>query len=284
MYETVYYKIAGLVIQVDSDLPFSLREVAGQNFLTYEQKPDFTFSFQKIGSLDDIKNNCTELVEKTSWCHIYQRGRQLVIFQLYMVNFYVIATVFDGYTGVCYYLDENLMVEKYRQGCTHFSYMGLEYILHLYDSYILHSSHVEKNGTSILFSAPSQTGKSTQADLWKQYGQYEIVNGDRTAIRKVDGQWKSYGLPVCGTSNISLNSTARLSAVIILRQNIRNEVLPMSPSAAFRAIYSESTIHSWDRAFINDAMNTYNVLVKEVPIYLYQCTAMPDAFFFCGIT
>lgn len=36
-----------------------------------------------------------------------------------------------------------------------------------YDCFQLHASVIRVNGHGILFSAPSGTGKSTQADLWE---------------------------------------------------------------------------------------------------------------------
>ena len=49
---------------------------------------------------------------------------------------------------------------------------------------------------AILFSAPSGTGKSTQADLWQKYVRgVEIINGDRAIIGIEDNGVKAYGLP-----------------------------------------------------------------------------------------
>ena len=57
--------------------------------------------------------------------------------------------------------------------------LGLETLLLKYDGLLLHSSFIRWRGEGILFSAPSGTGKSTQADLWVKYEDAEILNGDR---------------------------------------------------------------------------------------------------------
>ena len=47
------------------------------------------------------------------------------------------------------------------------SLLALERRLVKKNSMILHCAYVEYQGEAILFSAPSETGKTTQANLWK---------------------------------------------------------------------------------------------------------------------
>ena len=64
-----------------------------------------------------------------------------------------------------------------------FNALALEKVLIAHESIILHASYVNYNGKAILFTAPSGTGKSTQAALWEEYKGAEIVNGDRVIIQ-----------------------------------------------------------------------------------------------------
>ena len=57
------------------------------------------------------------------------------------------------------------------------------------------ASFIRWQGRGILFSAPSGTGKSTQANLWVQHQGAEVINGDRAALRQVGGRWQAFGLP-----------------------------------------------------------------------------------------
>lgn len=150
----------------------------------------------------------------------------------------------------------------------------IEQILNNKNTFILHSSYINFNGKSILFSAPSGTGKSTQADLWEKYENTEIINGDRTAIRKIDGKWNAYGLPIAGSSNIFKNKKAELSHIIILRQGKENNLKKLSPREAFIKIYSETIIHTWDSKFQENIINMITDLVQNVQIYQYEC--LPD--------
>ena len=45
------------------------------------------------------------------------------------------------------------------------------------DSFILHASYVVRDGKALLFSAPSGTGKSTQAEFWHTRRGCDIING-----------------------------------------------------------------------------------------------------------
>lgn len=139
---------------------------------------------------------------------------------------------------------------------------------------ILHSSFINWQNNGILFSAPSGTGKSTQADLWNRYENTEIINGDRAGVRNVDGVWSAYGLPVAGSSGIYKNKKAQISHIIVLRQGKENKLTRLSPRDAFIKIYSETTVHTWDAEFQSNILNMISDLVQNVPVYLYEC--LPD--------
>ena len=49
------------------------------------------------------------------------------------------------------------------------SLLALERRLVKKDSMVLHCAYVEYKGEAVLFSAPSETGKTTQANLWEKY-------------------------------------------------------------------------------------------------------------------
>lgn len=155
-----------------------------------------------------------------------------------------------------------------------FSMVGLEYLLNLNKTIILHSSQILYQGKSILFTAPSGIGKSTQADLWEKYENAEIINGDRSAIRKIDGVWTSYGLPYAGSSKIYKNIASPIGAIVILRQGKVNEIKRASKIELFKLLYSETTVNIWDKEYIKRTSDIIENIVNEVPVYIYYC--LPD--------
>ena len=150
----------------------------------------------------------------------------------------------------------------------------IEKILNKFNAFILHSSFIKWQDKAIIFSAPSGTGKSTQADLWAKYENAEIINGDRSGIRKIDNKWTAYGLPIAGSSGIYKNKKAEISHIIVLRQGKENKLTKLSPREAFIKLYSETLVHTWDKEFQENIVNMITDVVQSVPIYQYEC--LPD--------
>lgn len=152
--------------------------------------------------------------------------------------------------------------------------INIEQLLNKKNAFILHSSFVKWNNKGILFSAPSGTGKSTQADLWEKYENAEIINGDKAGIRKIDNKWMAYGLPFAGSSAIFKNKKAEIDRIIVLKKGKENKLTKLSPREAFIKIYSETTVHTWDKEFQENIANMITDLVQSVPVYQYEC--LPD--------
>ena len=152
--------------------------------------------------------------------------------------------------------------------------MNIEQVLNTFNAYILHSSFIKYQDKAILFTAPSGTGKSTQADLWEKYENAEIINGDRSGIRKLDGKWTAYGLPIAGSSGIYKNKKAEISHIIVLKQGKENKLTKLSPREAFIKLYSETLVHTWDKEFQENIINMITDVVQNVRIYQYEC--LPD--------
>lgn len=156
--------------------------------------------------------------------------------------------------------------------------VGLETILLWHRTLLLHSAFIcTGDGRGILFSAPSGTGKSTQAELWKRYRSAEILNGDRAGLVKRDGCWIASGLPYAGTSGIYRNASAPLSAIVVLRQAQKNAIQRLHPAPAIRYLYPELTLHRWESDSVAQAMDLLSDLVASVPVFLLECRPDEEA-------
>lgn len=149
--------------------------------------------------------------------------------------------------------------------------LGLEQLLLRHDGLILHSSFIRWQGHGILFSAPSGTGKSTQAGLWETNMKAEVLNGDRAGIRYANGQWTAYGLPYAGSSHIYRKESAPICAIVVLRQGPENVIRPMPTAAALRALFPEFSAHRWNPAFMNKVLDIASDMLQEIPIYCLEC-------------
>lgn len=142
---------------------------------------------------------------------------------------------------------------------------------------ILHSSYIRYQGRAILFSAPSGTGKSTQAGLWERYRGVRQINGDRSLLRQIDGVWHACGWPVCGSSEICHNEDTPIRAIVMLSQSERNEIRRLRPMEAFSQLYSQIAVNRWSRDFQTQAMDLIETLIREIPVYHLACTISEDA-------
>lgn len=152
----------------------------------------------------------------------------------------------------------------------------LELMLVALEAFSLHSSLVRRPaGDAVLFTAPSGTGKSTQAALWEQHAGGDTLNGDRSILRRVGGVWTAFGSPFAGTSGIYRNESAPVRALVVLRQAPENTIRRLSLAEAFRAIYSESVLPRWNTEAHQRVIALITAAVSKLPVYLLACT--PDA-------
>lgn len=172
------------------------------------------------------------------------------------------------------------------------SMLALERVVLRDDAIILHSSYLEidegmlggggsKSGAgsshALLFSGPSGIGKSTQAALWDKYRSARILNGDKSLlIREPDG-WYAYGWPICGSSEICLNETRPIKAIVMLRQAERNICRRMDPFRAVMEVMGQITTNTWDREFRMKVISLTEQLIREVPVYELFCEVSEGA-------
>ena len=155
--------------------------------------------------------------------------------------------------------------------------IGLERLVLQHDGLILHASFIAKDGKGILFSAPSGTGKSTQAKLWQSLRGYEILNGDRAGLRKNNGKWSAWGLPYAGTSGIYRNESADIRAIVVLRQGRENRVSRICGSNVLRYLYPEVTVHHWSEYYVSTVLDMLQAMESDVPIFLFECVPEESA-------
>ena len=157
------------------------------------------------------------------------------------------------------------------------SLFALEKHLIQYNEMILHCAYMIHNGEAILFSAPSETGKTTQANLWQKYRNTRVINGDRSLLSKKDDKWYANGWPVCGTSEVCFNETYPIKCIVMLSQAKENSVELLDPMTAFKQLYSQITINTWNTEFNLKVMDLIDQLIKDVPIYHLACNISEDA-------
>lgn len=139
---------------------------------------------------------------------------------------------------------------------------------------VLHSSYIiTQRGEALLFSAPSGTGKSTQAELWRSYAGAKVINGDRALVKAENGVTAN-GILFSGTSGISENVTAPLRAIVLLRQSEKNEIRSVSGKEAFMRLLPQCSYYPDEEENLRIVTGILAEIISAVPVYDFGC--VPD--------
>ena len=143
---------------------------------------------------------------------------------------------------------------------------------------MLHSSAVAMDGKAYLFSAPSGTGKSTHTQLWLDvFGEKAtILNDDKPALRRIDGEWYAYGTPWSGKHDKSINTRVPLGGICVLRRGDVNKIEPYRGAGAIKDIF-EQTPRDTNAEYVSKLLELLDKLLCEVPVWKMECNMDPDA-------
>ena len=139
---------------------------------------------------------------------------------------------------------------------------------------LMHASFVDIGGSAVLFSAPSGTGKSTQAELWRIHRNAEVINGDKAGVFFKDGKVLAGGVPVCGTSQICKNRSLPLKAIVLLSQGKENLARPLKGIEALQGIVKNIHLDLLAPLEKQMCIDFAIELLSSVPVISLQCT--PD--------
>lgn len=145
---------------------------------------------------------------------------------------------------------------------------------------ILHGSSLAFDGNGLVFSAPSGTGKSTHAALWRrQYGERVcMINDDKPAIRfDVAGTPVIYGTPWSGKTDLNTNTAAPLRALVFLERQSQNTIRQLSATESLLYIGRELALPYHDTALGEQLWDTAARLVQAVPVFMLGCTISSEA-------
>lgn len=142
-----------------------------------------------------------------------------------------------------------------------------------FDVILMHGAVLEKNGYAYMFSAPSGTGKTTRAQLWRnQYPDSIIVNGDKPLIKVChDGIW-ACGTPWCGKEGWNTNTMVPLRAIFLLERADEGEpdsVTEISLGKAFPFLLQQ-TYRPADSVAMRKTIQLLKALEGKVKFYKFR--------------
>lgn len=138
-----------------------------------------------------------------------------------------------------------------------------------------HGVLMEYQGKGIIISAPSGTGKTTHARLWRDHKGVLIINGDNACCYRENEQWTGFGIPWCGTSGESVNRSVPIKALVILDRGEQNQVRQLSLYEAFKECLPMLHTPTWDADVLDQALTLLDEFLDEIPVIGLKCR--PDA-------
>jgi hypothetical protein len=147
-----------------------------------------------------------------------------------------------------------------------------------YGVLLIHGSALSIDGQAIIFIAPSGTGKSTHAGIWrKRFGdRIRMINDDKPMIRISDGKAAVYGTPWNGKHRLSNNISAPLKAIVKLERDEINHIAPMKKSDAFPSLVAHAYL-SKDPVIMERVLELERQILNAADFYLLGCNMTEEA-------
>lgn len=146
-----------------------------------------------------------------------------------------------------------------------------------YDTLLIHSSVIVKDGLAVMCLGESGTGKSTHTRLWLEHIEgAERLNDDGPVVRVMpDGDVRVFGSPWSGKGCVWKQENYPLGACLRLRQAPHNHIQRLSKIAAFGALLPSTlpTMQKNERA-LDNVCDALSKIVATKPIFMLDC--LPD--------
>ena len=264
-----YYEIAEVGIKLDTDKKID----SSQKFKLFEiDKNKFDMLKNKI--IFKVTNNNMPIKNKSKVIH---EGIESFVQKDYNGNIWFLRS---GSTSHLCHIDYNngdheIIIDQNNKVIPKtwqlFEVMNVVKIFAQFNTLILHSSFISYKDKGIIFTGPSGIGKSTQADLWAKYQNSNIINGDRTLLKKSGGKWFGYGFPYSGSSNHCLNESNEIKFIVVLEQGDKNEIKKLSGIEKLKYVYSQIAINKWDKELNITIINLVEKLLSDVEVIKLSC-------------
>ena len=120
---------------------------------------------------------------------------------------------------------------------------GIAERMPLHGAFLFHGSAVASDGEAYIFAAPSGTGKSTHARLWREMpgSRAVMINDDKPLIRvDPDGAATACGSPWTGQHRLGAPIAVPLRAICLLERGEENRIVRLSRSEALPAMLRQA--------------------------------------------
>jgi hypothetical protein len=136
---------------------------------------------------------------------------------------------------------------------------------------------VEYQGQSIVFTAASGVGKTTQAELWAKYKDAVILNGDKVFLKQEEDGIHAWGSPWKGSSPYAENASAPLRAIVVLEQAAENSIRKLEGLEVLERVVPHVFFPNWDERCEQAVLTFLDKVLEETEVYLLKCRPDEEA-------
>lgn len=140
-----------------------------------------------------------------------------------------------------------------------------------------HSSLIDYQGYGLMFLGPSGIGKTTQAELWNQYRDALIINGDIVFVQETEESFLGWGTPWHGSSPYCENTNVPVEALIILKQAPENSIRKLEGFEKVTAVSNSVFYPRWVENGMELCLETLDHLLSKIPVYELSCRPDEEA-------
>lgn len=147
-----------------------------------------------------------------------------------------------------------------------------------YGRVLVHGSAFAFEGEGVLFTAPSGTGKSTHAALWREvYGdRVKTVNDDKPLLTVSRRDVLVSGTPWDGKHHLSANITVPLRAIVLLGRGQTDKITRITAPAAYPLLLGQ-TYRPSDPDRLATTLTLMDRAIPHLAFYRMSATLSPDA-------
>lgn len=142
---------------------------------------------------------------------------------------------------------------------------------------LFHASAVMVEGEAYLFAAPSGTGKSTHARLWRKVlgEKVTVINDDKPFLKRAGGAWYAYGSPWNGKHRLGNAIKAPVKAICFLEQGAENEIGRIGAEEGFPRLCKQ--VYFPERRAQCERVVQLTGELSQLPMYKMKCTVSEEA-------
>lgn len=150
-----------------------------------------------------------------------------------------------------------------------------------YGIILFHGSAIAVDGEVYIITAPSGTGKSTHAEIWRRVLRSQghdvlMVNDDKPLLKITDNKVFACGTPWRGVHRLGTAAEMKVKSICLINRDTYNHIERISPQQAFSYIYRQS-YRPQNPILLSKTLGLLKELLSRVSFYSLGCDMSDEA-------